>query len=52
MLHRPKWIDMWNMSQSQWNGAKHQLIFFVKLSHNMPNRCQAVIDANGDHTKY
>lgn len=26
--------------------------FLRKLAHSMPKRCQAVIDAQGDHTKY
>jgi hypothetical protein len=34
----------------EWNKTSTE--FLVKLSHSMPHRCQAVIDANGDHTKY
>ncbi len=26
--------------------------YLASLVHSMPERCQAVIDAKGDHTKY
>jgi len=32
--------------------AATSLTFLGKLAHSMPERCQAVIDAKGDHTKY
>ena len=32
--------------------AATSIEFLAKLVHSMPARCQAVIDAKGDHTKY
>jgi hypothetical protein len=31
---------------------KTSIDFLKTLSHSMPKRCQAVIDANGQHTMY
>ena len=42
--------ELQDVVADEWGKTDPQLL--IKLVHSMPQRCQAVIDAEGDHTEY
>ena len=42
--------ELQDVVAEEWEKTSKQLL--QELAHSMPERCQAVLDAKGDHTKY
>ena len=50
---KPKNVEeLWNFIQIEWKNISENKELLLSLVHSMPNRLQAVIEANGYATKY